>query len=1080
MSTCSIILVVAGLQSPATDSLRSMATEAASHELIEQARARPALVRTVIAESFAGSIRSTVEAQTELDAAMRLARAYQAAWNDSFLTRQVAWFMTLPAHRRIRKVRVDSIRRAGVLAYGRDGPAAAIELWRSSLASAREIHDTSGAAAALGNIGAARLAMGDLDSAARNLSDAATLAAAIGDLRVEANAIGALADVHAEQRQLERARSGYARAMHLRERIGDVSGVAATQNSLGLLAQDLGELEEARRRFESALELNRPNANDAAAAVNLVNIAGLDMLEGRLSVAADAYREALAIWRSRDEPAQTGEALNGLGQLELRRGDYPAAKAAFAEALRIYEETGQQAAAVSVRLSLTAAAAAMGDIQGALNELRHAQHLADSARLGATARAAIALSRADLAFQLNGLRDAEDAYRRAEALYTEAADPLGRAEAQHGRAFLSMERDDYETAEELLRAASRIQRGAGNRRGAALTAVALGRVARERNDTALARRLLADAVNELEELGDPIAVAAAIGEQAELEAAAGMTATAERLYRLALSRADGYSAPDLTWRLRFGLALARRAQGAHDEAIEHLRAAADDVERPRRAIDLAERRAAFSADKWDVYAQLALLQHARRRWQEAFAASERLRAREMHELLTHGRVSPADTAAELVEQEQDLRRRIASLTGGLNLGSIASDVLRGPDISFSTSASREALSVAQRDYARLLIELQERAPRHAKLIVPNVIGWRDVARRLAPDEALVEYLVSDSGSVAFLATRDTIVGTSLGVTRRELARLIEFVRGTMERPPSSGISDALWRGPLRRLDEFLIAPLERTGFLSDKRRLILVPHAELHYLPLAALLDRDSDRFLIQRYELSVAPSASVWVTLGNRPRAGKGVGVVALAPRPDKLPGSSREVAAISAFMGADVRILRDQEGTEEAFRSEAARRRVIHLATYGILNKHNPLFSFVELAPGGRHDGRLEVHEVLGLTLSAELVVLSACQTALGSGRLADVPPGDDWISLARAFLHAGSRSVVATLWPVEDGASAVLMSRFYRAYAAGSDPAGALATAQRELLASRSTAHPFYWAGYVTVEGASSRGLHEERGS
>jgi CHAT domain-containing protein len=88
--------------------------------------------------------------------------------------------------------------------------------------------------------------------------------------------------------------------------------------------------------------------------------------------------------------------------------------------------------------------------------------------------------------------------------------------------------------------------------------------------------------------------------------------------------------------------------------------------------------------------------------------------------------------------------------------------------------------------------------------------------------------------------------------------------------------------------------------------------------------------------------------------------------------------------------------------------------LATYGVLNKQNPLFSFVQLAPDSAEDGRLEVHEVFGLHLAADLVVLSACQTGLGSGARADVPPGDDWVGLTRGFLHAGARHVVATCGP------------------------------------------------------------------
>ena len=108
-------------------------------------------------------------------------------------------------------------------------------------------------------------------------------------------------------------------------------------------------------------------------------------------------------------------------------------------------------------------------------------------------------------------------------------------------------------------------------------------------------------------------------------------------------------------------------------------------------------------------------------------------------------------------------------------------------------------------------------------------------------------------------------------------------------------------------------------------------------------------------------------------------------------------------------------------------------------------------------------------GSTLTADLVVLSACQTGLGSGALADVPAGDDWVGLTRAFLHAGAAHVVATLWPVDDWATAALMERFYQGYAGGADPAGALAAAQRALLAQPATSHPFYWAGFVAVGGA-----------
>ncbi len=222
----------------------------------------------------------------------------------------------------------------------------------------------------------------------------------------------------------------------------------------------------------------------------------------------------------------------------------------------------------------------------------------------------------------------------------------------------------------------------------------------------------------------------------------------------------------------------------------------------------------------------------------------------------------------------------------------------------------------------------------------------------------------------------------------------------------------------------------------------------------------------MERYEIAVTPSASVWLALAARSGSGAGTGLLALAPLPDALPASRHEVERVAQLEGSNSRVLIGAAATEEAFRREAPSRRVLHLATYGILNKQNPLFSFVELAPGGDSDGRLEVHDVFGLRLSADLVVLSACQTGLGSGEQSDVPAGDDWVGLARAFLHAGAAHVVASLWPVRDRETSLLMEQFYRGYATGEAPATALAMAQRAMLTAPATSSPFYWAAFEVV--------------
>lgn len=290
----------------------------------------------------------------------------------------------------------------------------------------------------------------------------------------------------------------------------------------------------------------------------------------------------------------------------------------------------------------------------------------------------------------------------------------------------------------------------------------------------------------------------------------------------------------------------------------------------------------------------------------------------------------------------------------------------------------------------------------------------------------------------------------------------------MERPGSSPATP-LWRPPLRRLYQQLIEPVEQRGLLDGKVRLVIVPHGELHFVHFGALLNGEPrNRFLIERFELVYAPSATVWRRLAQREASRPPGGVLALAPRTASLPASRDEVLAIRRMHRGKTTVLMGAAATKAALLAGARDHAILHVASYGILNKHNPLFSFVELAAANRDDGRLEVHEVYGLELTGQLVVLSACQTALGSGTIGDVPPGDDWVGLVQAFLYAGADGVLASLWPVEDRATAQLMRHFYRSLGAGRSEATALAEAQRAMLRDASSVHPFYWAGFVLVGG------------
>jgi len=1063
-------LVLAALiaQSPGADTLLRLASTQSGPSLVVEARARPGEVRDGVSEAMRRAVSTPESAPQILGAARRIALAYAEAWRDSFYVRQVDQFRGWSPQRRAVKVRADSLRRAGNAAYAREGPQAAIAVWHLSRRSSLAIGDSAGSAAVLGNLGAAFLAEQMLDSAFAHLERARELAAAVGDARVEANAVGLLAGVYEERGELESARRAYARAVALRGRTGDRRGLAADHNNLGLLARRLGDQQEARSHFETALEINRQDGRDEPAATNLVNLADLASLEGRFASAEAQYRDALATWRAVEAWPDVASVFHALGLLELRRGDYPAARRYLEEALVIYGRTGPVVDAIAVERSLAAALGAAGDPQGALDALRRAGRRADSAPVPAGVLAGLALARADVSLQLNDFSAARREFGQAESQYRSGGDLAGQAEAQSGLGLALVEEGDVAKGEAMLAAALRTQESMGRGRSAALTRLLLGHAASERDDRREAQRQLALAAREFWRLGDPVGSAAALQGLGRL-AEANDPAAADSLYRAGLARLQGRTAPGVAWRLHAGLGRVAAARGQSTEASREFRAAIEELEGPALSFGTPERRSSYLEDKWNVYGDLAMLERGRGRPATAFEVSERMRARMLLELVGQGRIaSTRDSAMMLLAEAQDLRRQIAEIALRQDASPAGGSALRGPVASPATARDREVLERAQGAYAELLLEMEERAPAGASLLAGTTASWRAVSRRLGAGEVLIEYLVADSNAVAFVLTRDSLGTVPLGIGRRELSSLVELARGTLQRQAGLG-QDSLWRSPLRRLHSRLITPIEESGLLSGASRLVIVPHGELYYLPFAAFLDPAGRGYLVQRYELLETPSATLWLALGER-RAGLATaGVLAVAPRPDVLPGSAGEVRAVSRLAGTGTTVLSGSAATESAFRREAPNYRVVHLASSGVLNKTNPLFSYVDLRPDGEHDGRLDVHEVFGLGLTADLVVLSACQTGLAAGRFTDVPAGDDWVGLTQAFLQAGAGSVVATLWAIEDQATAVLMERFYEQVTEGATPASALAAAQRAMLRSASTAHPFYWSGFVAVGGA-----------
>jgi CHAT domain-containing protein len=249
----------------------------------------------------------------------------------------------------------------------------------------------------------------------------------------------------------------------------------------------------------------------------------------------------------------------------------------------------------------------------------------------------------------------------------------------------------------------------------------------------------------------------------------------------------------------------------------------------------------------------------------------------------------------------------------------------------------------------------------------------------------------------------------------------------------------------------LIAPV--ADWIQASQRLVVIPHGVLHRIPFAALYD--GAEYVVQQREVVVGPSASA-LTFCRRPiDTAKPNRLVVANSDNGQLPGAITEAERVAQLLGA--RCLLEADATRAQVVEQARQADVIHLAMHGFARLDAPLFSYLSLA-----DGQLTALDCFELELDCALVTLSACESGL-----AHIAPGDEQMGLPRALLYAGARSVLQTLWRVDDETTAELMERFYSGLAAGLGRGRALRSAQLDALAhARGRSHPFFWAPWVLV--------------
>ncbi|MEN3331704.1 MAG: hypothetical protein V7641_1069 [Blastocatellia bacterium] len=346
----------------------------------------------------------------------------------------------------------------------------------------------------------------------------------------------------------------------------------------------------------------------------------------------------------------------------------------------------------------------------------------------------------------------------------------------------------------------------------------------------------------------------------------------------------------------------------------------------------------------------------------------------------------------------------------------------------------------------------------------------DKIRAALPDDlTLISYSVTSSGTLIFLVTRNDFVAVESDASTEQLDRLVQdYVAALKERAPVEKLAE-----PSRQLYQLLIAPVEAK--LGTAKRLCIAPDKALHWLPFAALLDA-AGNYLAQSYVLTSVPSASTLIYCLEQARRKNAIADEKLLavgnplfssdhfPNLPTLPDAEREARESAAFY-VHPAVLTGPDATKAQTLAELSNCDIAHFSTHCLVKEKTPWLAALVLAQAGEDpdDGLLRLNEFnkIGL-LRARLVILSACQSALGQ-----YYRGEGIVSLVRPFLARSVPSVVASLWPVDSQATATLMINFHKARRQNGRPAAdALRAAQMQMIQSASFNHPYYWAPFVVV--------------
>lgn len=940
---------------------------------------------------------------------------------------------------------------------------------------------------------------------------AITLWRGSGDQKEVAHTLKHIGDVHQSLYEMKPALSFYHQALALFRKLKDLRGEAETLNETSYVYANLDK-QNAIQDHQRAMKIAKDENDRVAEAQALNNMGEIKYWSGDLTQALNLYRRALAIWVEIKDRRGQAQSYTYLGYTCSDLGQTKESFDAYRSALALWKSLNDERGKAVTLTAIGRLYSRVGESQAALNFFERAMPL--SREIGNKVEEARVLTgEAYVYWRLGEDQKALDLYEQALKLFAEANYADGEASTLHSAGRVYYFAKNFEKALEYQRRALEICRRLGDRHLEMVVLIEIGRLNADSGDHAAAIRnfvLVRDYAHAQKDLRWEMEAWNLLGKSYEARGQKQALQCYERA--LALSRAAEFKYGESA--MLYQIARSQRDSGDIVAARKQIESAIDVIESLRTKVTSQDLRASYFASVrqlYELYIDLLMeLNHDNPHHDfdvQAFEASERGRARSLLEMLTAARVGVHDKVEpQLLEREEVLRAALTEKEEQLGAASGA------------TGLADEVDELIDR-YEEAKAVVHDASLKHTDEARPTPLNLKEIREQvLSDDAALLVFSLGDKRSFLWLITKNSFTSSELP-GRGEIEAHAKEVRELLMAPvPVEGESFEARQKRLAAMEEqywekatsfsnMLLGPVAQN---LGSARLLIVPDGELQYLPFNALpIPFRNDRTpLLAEHEITLQPSASALSKLKHRSiqEADKGLAIFAdpvFGPDDQRFAAIHKDAAP--SYLAQDTQMtqaLRDvnsnwangsiprlmasrdeadgivaviptaenlkavdfEANKQRVMGSNLSHYRLLHFATHGVLDNKNPELSGLVLSRidenGRPKDAFLRLDDIYNLKLNSDLVVLSACNSGLGK----DVR-GEGIIGLVHGFMYAGSSRVVASLWKVDDDATAALMVNFYKEmFRSKQSPAAALRTAQLAMWRQQRWHAPYYWAAFV----------------